>query len=213
MGTPVTILEYLPNHEAPEVLTFVERDEELRIIFLVPPMWLYWLSLFIGPLIGSLQLVGAIAILRIVWHMTRGMGTAIDRLRLIWSFGGIATLVLGALFWILQGAYEWWTYKRWGRVPRVLIVDAHQVVSSKLGLWRIHRRRWASSEITTIEIRELRWRLNTKRFVFELYLMRNCGWPIRFRLSSPDAQLPTRIAEAISTKLNCSLIRKKRGIL
>jgi hypothetical protein len=79
----------------------------------------------------------------------------------------------------------------------VLTASREGLILSRLGIWRMRERRWPASEITAIELRPIRGNLNWRRTVADLYIRRQKGRPLHFRLSSADASLPARIAEQV----------------
>jgi hypothetical protein len=111
-----------------------------------------------------------------------------------------------AFFWWGIAAYAWWKYRRWGRVPRVLTASDEGLILSRPGWRRISERRWSIREIKAIELHPVWGNLKWKRTVADLYIQRHRGRRLRFRLSSPDPHLPSRIANQLKLKLGCPII-------
>ena len=130
-----------------------------------------------------------------------GLLTAMHR-----SIARIAIVMcIDAVFWWGLAAYFWWKYRRWGRVPRVLGANDQGLALSRLGWRRMRQQIWPASDIKAIELRPVTGNLNWTRTVADLYIHRHKGRRLHFRLSSPDPQLPARIAEQLKSTLGCSV--------
>ena len=206
------ILEYSATISPPRMLTLQEGDGEIQVIFPVSPMWVYWLPIYMGIALGVLKLAGAVFIVERIWSLWSQMGKfgplpsdASEALRRM-VLEIILPACFVALFWWAFAAYKWWELQRWGRVPRVLTANERGLKMSRLGMFRMHERRWGRDEIKSIEFRPVRGNLNWRRTTADLYVHRREGWRLRFRLSSRDRELPSRIARLIANKLGLPLI-------
>jgi hypothetical protein len=70
----------------------------------------------------------------------------------------------------------------------------------------MRERWWPVSEIAAIELRPVKGNLNWTRTVADLYIRRQNGRRLRFRLSSPNAQLPGQIATGLAAALQRPLV-------
>ena len=204
------ILEYSPKLAPPRELTLEESDGHVRVIFAVAPTWIYLFPIVVGVMVGFMKLVGGLFIavrLRQLMNGFRAVPSDIFAMRRLTIEIVISASVL-ALFWWIIAAYEWWMYRRWGRVPRVLTASQKGLILSRLGWWRMRERMFPTSEIKAIELRPVKGNLNWKRTVTNLYIHRHKGWRLRFRLSSSDSQLPRRIAQQLTSKLGCPFIEQ-----
>jgi len=202
------ILEYSPQRAPPRTLTVEQSDDSVRVIFPVAPAWIYWFPIILGFVVGLAQLCLGLSLAELIWHWKRIGGLPPDianEFRRI-STSMVISGTMQAFFWWGLAAYAWWKYHRWGRVPRVLTANDEGLILSHLGWRRMSERRWPIGEIKAIELRPVWGNLNWKRTVADLYVERHCGRRLRFRLSSPDAHLPSCIANQLSLKLGCPII-------
>jgi len=163
----------------------------------------------LGLTLGFLRIAMAIVVVWVLWHViivggppsadyvvsARHLG-----LQMLFSNG------IEALFWWTFAAYYWRMYRKWGRVPRVLTASAEGLVFTRLGWWRMRERRWPVSDISAVKLRPTWGNLTWKRTVAELYIQRRQGRQLDFRLSSPDPQLPNRIAQRLASVLDRPLV-------
>ena len=138
---------------------------------------------------------------RIMWTSARTMGSVPPDIAR--SSVRLAALVLAewgifATCWIGIGAYTWWQFRRWGRVPRILTATPAGLKLSWLGWWRVRERHWPASEITAIEFWPVKGNLNWRRTVADLSITRRKGRRLHFRLSSREPELPEKIAIRIA---------------
>lgn len=201
------ILEY-PTPQPLEKLTLEEGSDFARIVFPVRPIWVYWLSIGGSVAIALLWTVGPLSIVFKLWRIIHVAGPlppgAVSGL---WHavLTHMALPMWGmALFLWLSAIFEWWKYRRWGRVPRVLLARTEGLTLSYLGWFWMRQKHWPASEITAVELRPTRGNLNWRRTVAELKILRRKGIPLRFRLSSSDSQLPDRIASRVRALLGRS---------
>ncbi len=212
---PPVIVDYAPSQPPPpRTLTLEEADGRMRVLFAVMPTWTYLLPIVIGLLIGTMKALAGVLLVRMLWRMTHafhqpnpGVASTLGH----WMFWIGFEFAVGALIWWIVATYHWWRYHRWGRVPRVVGIDEEWVTSSRLGLWRVREKRWPKDDFISVEFRPVRWNLNWKRTVAQLCIRRRAGWPLRFRLSSPDPELPGRIARRLACAIGCELILQRDG--
>lgn len=196
------ILNYSsPKREPPCELTLEESDGSVRIIFAVGPKWVYFFhigSCFLTALAKAATLG---VILFLIWKLNRTASlhqSLILLLKILQNYAWLLlALALTPVIWSLLAIHYLHMYRHWGRVPRILTVNRENLVLSWLGFWRTRERRWPASEITAVELRPIRGNLNWRRTVADLYIRRQKGRAIHFRLSSADAALPARIAEQV----------------
>jgi hypothetical protein len=114
-----------------------------------------------------------------------------------------AGFFLGAIALLnwLVAAYEFWSYRKWGRVPRELLVSRDGVTLMYLGSWRMRSRHLRSDQIAVVGLHPLRWNLNWQRKIDVLVIKPHWGFSRTFRLPSPDPHMPTRIAKRIRSLL------------
>lgn len=194
------ILSYgLPR--ATTALALVESDNQVRVVFPVNPEWMHVLSI-VMPVAYAVYLAGiGVEIVRMLCHSFKLPALAavsIMRTSLI-------ELVVAATLCGGYGAYDWWKFIRWGRVPRVLTADEKGLTLSQLGWLRMSEKRWSRHQVIAIELRPVKGNLSRRRTVADLYVRRSSGWRLHFRLSSKDPALPRRIAETLSGALGCPL--------
>jgi hypothetical protein len=195
-----SILDYRPPQQPPpRKLTLEETDSCVRVIFGVAPAWVPIISIVTQLTIGVASLAALVAICVAVFNLFHSFGKPTPELlnmehQFFWQT--LPTWGTSALLWLSFAAHEWWMYRRWGRVPRVLTANADGITYSRLRWWRIRERRLPSSEISSIELKVLKWNLNRKRTVADLYIRR-----LHFRLSSSDPRLPKLIAQRLAAAL------------
>jgi hypothetical protein len=199
-----------PKQTPPRRLTLEESEGCVRVIFAVPPKWVCIVEIVIPAVTGVAILVVGIAIVRLLWLMLNELGPPPPDL--VADFRRVcvrATLCFGipSLAYCGAAIFNWWTYRRWGRVPRVLAADNAGLALSRLAFWKMREQKWPASEITAIELRPVRGNLNWTRTVADLCIRRRQGRRLRFRLSSADSQLPGRIASRLSAMLCCPLVQ------
>jgi hypothetical protein len=220
MSNVAPILNYVPpSATAPRKLTMDEADGRVRVAFAVLPKWMYVFQIVMSFLVGLIKIAMGILVVQTLWRMLYQIGppnpepnpalihSARDFAESLWISIGIAVF-----FWWSFGAFEWWSYHRWGRVPRILTANNEGLSLSWLGWWRMRERKWPASEITAVELRPLRTNLNWTRTAADLYIHRRKGRRLRYRLSSSDSQLPSRIAERLLFVLDCPLSRNVGGL-
>jgi hypothetical protein len=110
---------------------------------------------------------------------------------------------LSALFWWSAGGFQLWQLYRWGTVPRVFEANRDGLVLSWLGWWRMRERRWPAAEVAAVEFRSVKGNLNWTRTVADLTLVFRNGRRRRFRLSSPDSELPGQVAKELASAIGC----------
>jgi hypothetical protein len=195
------------NH--PSRLRLEESDGSARIIFAVLPKWAYLLPIVFDFVIGLVHLAVDVAFAELVWSLTKvGPAPPPDLTAQVRRIYIYIFLVFGvnALGWCAAGVYHWWVYHRWGRVPRTLTANNQGLAVSRLTEWRMRERWWPVSEIAAIELRPVKGNLNWTRTVADLYIRRQNGRRLRFRLSSPNAQLPGQIATGLAAALQRPLV-------
>jgi hypothetical protein len=201
------ILSYIPPQAPPQTLTLEETDGQLRVIFSVSPKWAYIFQIVVCFVVGSVKLATGITI---AWVVLRGFSAGPMSAQNVALSRHLAMQILlfaapSALFWWSIGTYELWMYRKWGRVPRVLTAGLEGLTLSHLGFWRMREKNWPASEFTAVEFRPIKRNLNWTRTVANLYIRRQKGRRLHFRLSSPDPQLPGQIAQRVAHTLGYPL--------
>jgi hypothetical protein len=121
------------------------------------------------------------------------------------EIGVFIVAVPESLFWWTVAGFQYWKFRRFGRVPRVLEASGEGLVLTWLGWWRMRERRWSAGEIASVECCKLKGNLNWRRTVANLVVTFRNGRSRRFRLSSRDPQLPGEIAMQLANALGCPL--------
>ena len=175
-------------------------DDWARVTFPVAPRWVYFLPIVGGITAGLLELVVGADAIFVVLHLNAVPGhTNVSSRQLLLHL--FAPTGITVLFWWASAVYLFWMYRRWGRVPRILVASADVLTLTRLQWWRIRQRRVPAEEITRIELRSLKPLFGRRAFA-NLRIYRKRCLPLLFRLSSVDPQLPRQIAEALAQKLN-----------
>jgi hypothetical protein len=203
-------LDYYPTGEPLVKLTLEEADGVVRVIFPVAPLWTYIVGIAVPATAGVIVILGMIAE---IW-MLRGIfyrpgfpsppPSMALRLRAIENKEAISAGIYAVIMFV-PTVYKWMMLRRWGRVPRVLSGDSNALNFSRLGWLGMRERRWQASDISSIELRPVKWNLTWKRTVADLYIRRRKRMLLFFRLSSTDPQLPRLIAEKMAMVLGCPL--------
>jgi hypothetical protein len=197
-----------PPNPTPRTLTLDESDGSVRVIFPTVPVWVYWFPICINVATGLLVLVDFLYMAIRFWRMAMKWPHASADLEHYLQrevFSGVTVAVVGAtLFWGVA-AVLLWTYRRFGRVPRILAASEQSLTLSRLRWWRIRQRTWPASEIESIELKPVSGNLTWWRTVNDLVIHPRHGWRIRFRLSSLDSKLPNQIANRMASALHCRL--------
>jgi hypothetical protein len=179
------------------------------VTFPVLPRWVCILSIVVPLLVGCMEATKGVLFTVWTWKLARSFGRPIPNDLAAVLRSNTERLLIGegvaALVWWGAGAREWWKYRRWGRVPRVLTATSTGLVQTKLGWWRMRERIWPADQFTAVELRNLKWTLSRNRTVAILRLRRRHGLRLRFRLSSSDSQLPDRIAQSLATVPGCPI--------
>jgi hypothetical protein len=197
------ILDY-SSKQSPDELTLEEDAQNVRVIFPVAGKWAYRAPIVAGIFAGTVKLAAALYLFRQLLSLFSGPRPASPELAHAAHRFAERFLIFGvssAAIWWSFAAYSWWMYHRWGRVPRVLSASREGLVLSSLGWWRMRERRWPVAQIEAIQLRLVK-HLSRKRTVADLYIHRAKGRRLRFRLSSPQQELPARIAERLSRALD-----------
>jgi hypothetical protein len=209
------ILGYSPRPSPPRHLTLVDSEGTISVIFGVPPKWVYLAPIVAPVLMGLFQLAMGVSIAAAIWQLARSpvpappnatIAKQMQELDIATRHLALRAALypsLAAFAWWSIAAYQWYMYRRWGRVPRVLSASERGLVLSRLGLWRMRERNWPPSQIKAVELRPLKGNLNWKRTVADLYIHRQRGRRLRFRLSSPNRQLPEQVARQLALTLGC----------
>jgi hypothetical protein len=196
-------LEYEQTAPSPRQLTLECADDWARVTFPAAPRWAYLLPILIGAVAGLMELAAGIRLFSTFSGMAVIGGPSAQGAVAQRHFEAEILVPMGItmLGWWGFAAYSLWKYRRWGRVPRILVASADVLTLTRLRWWRIRQRRLPTDEIRGVELRKVK-SLIGKRIVADLFILRPRGWRLRFRLSSLDPQLPRQIAEAIAQKLN-----------
>lgn len=204
MAESSPILDYVTPSSAPlRRLTLDESNGSVRVVFPVFPRWIYILAIVLPILVGCVKFVGGIVVARMMWQMANGSGMPAAvyiplrrfAVQFLLEWSGMAPI------WWALAAYQWWMYYRWGRVPRTLLANREGLTFSRLGWWRIREQKWPADQITGVEFRLIKGNLNWRRTVADLYIHLRKGRRLPFRLSSPDQELPAKIARRVARAL------------
>jgi hypothetical protein len=203
------LLNYLSPNESPRHLALKLDDEAVRVIFPVAPIWLTVSAMAIATFAGLAKIVMAIWIvlaMRGVFLQTPFPPTA-DALAFLRRFelGAFASAAPESIFWWSVAGFQWWKFRRYGRVPRVLTANHAGLALTWLGWCRMREKRWPAEEIAGIELWPVKGNLNWRRTVASLVVSLKNDRRRRFRLTSADPQLPNQIAKELSLALGCPL--------
>ena len=208
------ILEYAPRPVAYGQLRLEERPGVTRVVFGVPPRWVYWLQIIYPVALGLMFLAMGFMAGRMIWEIAGSMPAPTNpaaakewqetrdasrraAVRVV-AYPSIVARMATPI-----AGYLWVMYRRWGRVPRTLTATDEGLVLSCLGWWRIRERNWPKDEIESVQLRLAKGNLIPKRTVGDLYIKRGGGRPLHFRLGSRDPELPVQIARRLARRLGC----------
>jgi len=208
MTAPTPILEYSLDRPQSRTLTLESTDSTVRVIFPVLPKWCYWLPIVGSAALGLLKFAIGIVIASVLYNVVSRGPANPDIVHLFhrYALEVIASASIGALFWWSVAAYSFLKYRRWGRAPRILTATNRTLTDSSLAFWSIRHRTWPTNQIKQIRFRPIKRNLNPKSTAADLYIdLQNKHWPKRFRLSSPNPELPSQIARQLASTLGCPL--------
>ncbi|HEX4052766.1 MAG TPA: hypothetical protein VHX86_00740 [Tepidisphaeraceae bacterium] len=116
------ILEY-PTPQPLDKLTLEEGADFARVVFPVSPMWVYWLLVGGSVAIALMATIGSLVIGVMILRPYAAVGLYPATKAKLWhlSFIPLSENLGMPLFWWCLAIFEWWKYRRWGRVPRVLL--------------------------------------------------------------------------------------------
>jgi hypothetical protein len=201
MSQTQPVLNYAPPHSVPGTLRLEEQDGVVRVTFPVLSKWFYVLRIVVCALMGLLGILSATTMIFVFRYY---QGLIHQPPMPFWKVSGV--VVRETIFWWAIAAYFWWRYRRWGRVPRVLIADRQCLTLSHLGLRRMRQRTWTSSEITALQYQPVKYDLNRWRTEGRLSIVYRGGRRRKMlRLVSKDPSLPRHIAERVAAVLQRSL--------
>lgn len=201
MDILVPILSYGPRQSV-VALTLDNPGDRVRVIFPVAPKWVYILPIMVQFAVALFSVGMMVRLVEIIRTLVP-VPAAFTMIRPV-----LIELTMQAMFLGALGAHQWWMYRRWGRVSRMLTADENGLVLSRLGWLRMREKSWPAQEITAIELCPVIGNLNRWRTVADLYVRRSRGFRLHFRLSSADAQLPDRIAHELAAALHRPLAQK-----
>jgi hypothetical protein len=206
MATVNPILDYPTPSPSPERLTLEEGADFVRVFLPAKPEWTFILSICGTAFTALLTTLTPVFIACMMWRVVHAQagGPLPPAMRTgLWHL--IVTVArawwIWAFIWWVWAILAWLKYRRWGRVPRVLLADRQGLTLSYLGWWRMRQTHWSASEIAAIELRLFRINLNWRSTAADLLIRYQRGFPRRFRLSSADPELPPRIAARIRAML------------
>ncbi|MGA2582769.1 MAG: hypothetical protein ABSG31_05785 [Tepidisphaeraceae bacterium] len=213
------ILEYDTPRSPPRKLTLEEADGYVRVLFAVAPKWVCLLPIVMAFTVGLIRAATGVYVVGTFWHIvyaTGRVGQPNPTPEMIaenrhFAVEVLSITLLEATFWWAAAAFNLWKYRRWGRVPRILTASHESLVFTRLGWWRMRERIWLPKDITEIEYRPVKRNLNRWRTVGDLFIHRQKGWRVHFRLSSADPELPRLIATRLATALDCPLKGQSNG--
>jgi hypothetical protein len=192
------ILEYAPAPPTYRHLTLEERNGSVRVTFPVFRFWVYILQICCPLTAGAMQLSLCAAAVVFLCFRSHQMPPREVLGDLLWI---LLIHAMSGSFLFCCGLHEWWKYRHFGRVPRVLTADAKGVSLIWLGFHRMRQRTWTADEITAIRFGVIKGNLNRSRTLGRLSLIRRKGWKKTFLLSSPDENLPLRISQSVALAL------------
>jgi hypothetical protein len=205
METVAPFLEYLAASDNPRRLTLKQADGVVAVVFPVAPTWLIFLGMIMTALAGLARSVIAIWVVVAMHSTLLQLGPPTPGKSLFlrrFELDALASAAPESIFWWSCAGFQWWKFRRWGRVPRVLTASGDGLTKSWLGWWRMRERTWPVADIGHVELRPIRWNLNWRRTVADLYVYRRKKGRLFFRLSSADPQLPNQIAKELAKVLD-----------
>ncbi len=199
------VIDYQTPH--PRALTLEEDAGAVRVIFPLQPKWVRVVMITTPAIFGISRVAVGIAFVLIIEHIIRSTPTTPATLTEIAHLVVRVILSVGieALVLIAWSVYQWRWNSRWGHVPQLLIANTQCLTTSRPGWWRLRERIWPASEILSIELRPLWGNLNRRTPSADLYVHLRKPKLVRFRLTSKDAELPSRIAKGIASALGCAV--------
>ncbi len=92
----------------------------------------------------------------------------------------------------------WQRHRRWGSVPRVLVVGDERIDLNWLG-WRntMRRRSWATADVTGVRWQPVRDVFRRRTIVVRVSVRSHAGRPLRFALRSTDGAVVERARVAV----------------
>jgi len=205
-------LEYVPQIGSLRSLTLQQTHGAARVTFPVAPKWVQISSIVLWTALGLMRAAIGLWIvksMRSVFFLPH-IQLSSDQVAFLRHFEtqifiGAASEML--LCWAVAG-FQFWKFRRWGRIPRMLIATPEGLVLTWLGWFRMRERAWPATEIASVELRPLKYNLPWTGKAALLLINRHKGRRLRYRLSSPDPLLPNEIAKQLASTLGCPLSRR-----
>ena len=176
-NTPLYHLEYEPVLPPDRCITIHDTDSCLQITLGAWPAWMKWANILAMAVPGLMQVIGTLAIIRLL----RGFGTFQSGLMI--QFMGLHFVV--AMAWFVNAIYLYLHYRKWGRTPGTLIVEAEGVTFVRPGWWNLRRTFWPAESIKRLSVRHLKPLFGT-RTIADLRVDLRRRFPRSFRLSTKD---------------------------
>jgi len=155
-----------------------------RVSYPVIPRWLCITQILTIAMVGVAHVAAGVMVIVMTWRLLHGLGGAGLVGRTIMEHAMMSAALsfgLGAVAWLSLAADQLWQFRRWGRVPRTLLVTDKGIVRSYLGWRRMREKLWPASQITSVELRPVKWNLTPKKTLVSLYIYRHNGRRLRFQ--------------------------------
>jgi hypothetical protein len=195
------IVEYQSYKKPPVRLTMESGTGFVRVIFPVGTLWVHVLSLT-GTVAAAVVWTFVPFVLLADFRLMHGKAGALPT-RFLWDLfwmNAPGSWLLASVFWIM-GIFEWWKFRKWGRVPRILTASKEGLALTYLGWFGMREKCWPIGEIKKVELEPMKWNLNRRAAAFYLLVHRVKGWALRYQLSSRDREVPGQIATGIRAAL------------
>ena len=176
-NTPLHLLNYEPVLPPNRCITIHDTETCLKITLGAYPAWIKWVSILTTALPGLIQVICTLEIIRLL----RSFG-AFQSGPMI-QFMGLHFVV--ALAWFADAIYLYLHYRKWGRTPGTLFVEAEGVTFVRPGWWNMRHTFWPAESIKRLSVRRLKPLFGT-RTIADLRVDLRRRFPRSFRLTTKD---------------------------
>ena len=176
-NTPLHLLNYEPVLPPNRCITIHDTETCLKITLGAYPAWIKWASILATALPGLIQVIFTLAVIRLLRSFNAFQSGPMIQ------FMGLHFVV--ALAWFADAIYLYLHYRKWGRTPGTLIVEAEGVTFVRPGWWNLRRTFWPAASIKGASVRRLKPLFGTKA-IADLRISVRHRLPRKFRLTSRD---------------------------
>lgn len=205
MTTGDGTLSYASDGPQLDRLRLETLDGEARVIYPAAPDWFVlgnaWLLIVLGLLLAAM--FARIAMM--LWSMSSRIGSQAGWIG--WaSIAFFAVAVVKVIVTSGLGISMLRQRREYGRVPLTLIATRRDLRKTWLGVRRLRQKRWDAASFTSVELKVIRSDLLARwKTSAVLKVHRAQGRPLRFAMTSSDAELLTRIGRAVGEALGCDV--------